>query len=169
MSSINPSDDVLDFAKDTSSKLPQSLNVLTILTFIGCGIGALGVIATPIIMKFSKEMMDKATAMNPDMTTKQLADMENAKHMIELTQQNIIPITIISVISVVACLLGALWMRKLKKDGYWLYVVGELLPIVGNLIFLGAAAFSDWKSYIGLLVPAVFIVLYSIQKKYLVN
>ncbi|UEG48572.1 hypothetical protein LK994_07975 [Ferruginibacter lapsinanis] len=169
MNPSNSSNDVLNFAEENNSKLPQSLNVLTILTFIGCGIGALGAVATPFIMKFSKEMMDKATSMSTEMSDKQLADIARGKHMIELTQQNIIPLTIIGVISIIACLVGALWMRKLKKDGYWLYVSGEVLPLIGNAVFLGAAAYADWKSYLGLLVPVVFIILYTLQRKYLVK
>lgn len=169
MNPSSSSNDVLNFAEENNSKLPQSLNVLTILTFIGCGIGALGAVATPFIMKFSKEMMDKASAMSTEMSDKQLAEIERGRHMIELTQQNIVPLTIIGVIGITACLIGALWMRKLKKDGYWLYVAGEVLPLVGNLIFLGTAAYADWKSYLGLIIPVVFIILYTMQRKYLVK
>ena len=40
--------------------LPGALNVLTILTFIGCAIGAIFTFATPWLMKFSLGMMNKA-------------------------------------------------------------------------------------------------------------
>lgn len=166
---MSTTNDVLDFAEENNSKLPQGLNVLTILTFIGCGIGLIGAIATPFIMKFSKEMMDKAASMSSDMTDKQLADIARGKQMIELTQQNIVPLTIVGVLGVLACLLGALWMRKRKKDGYWLYVAGEILPLIGSLIFLGTAAYADWKSYFGLIIPVVFIILYTVQKKHLIK
>ena len=166
---MSTTNDVLDFAEENNSKLPQGLNVLTILTFIGCGIGLIGAIATPFIMRFSKEMMDKAASMSSDMTDKQLADIARGKQMIELTQQNIVPLTIVGVLGVLACLLGALWMRKRKKDGYWLYVAGEILPLIGSLIFLGTAAYADWKSYFGLIIPVVFIILYTVQKKHLIK
>ena len=41
--------------------LPRGLNVLTILTFIGCAIGAIFTLATPWLMKFSINMMNKAS------------------------------------------------------------------------------------------------------------
>ena len=161
------SNDVLNFAEENNYKLPQGINVLTILTFIGCAFGLIGAIATPFLIKFSKTMMDKATEMNQDMNSAQMADIIKAKHLLELTQQNIIPLTIIGLLGVIACFIGALWMRKLKKDGYLVYVAGEILPIFGSMIFLGSAQFADWKSYLGLLVPVVFVVLYSMQRKYL--
>ena len=40
--------------------LPRGLNVLTILTFIGCAIGAIFTLATPWLMKFTLGMMNKA-------------------------------------------------------------------------------------------------------------
>ncbi|MGG9971577.1 hypothetical protein ACQ33O_07255 [Ferruginibacter sp. SUN002] len=167
MSDTNTSTDVLNFAEEDNSKLPQGLNILTILTFIGCAFALLITAATPFIMKMSKEFMDKALRMSQDMTSKQIEEIERGKQMIELTQQNIVPLTIVGLIGVIACFLGALWMRKRKKDGYWLYVAGEVLPIAGSLIFLGTAQFADWKSYFGLAIPAIFIILYSMQKKYL--
>lgn len=167
MNTTDSSTDVLNFAEENNSKLPQGLNILTILTFIGCGIGIIGTIATPFIIKFSKGMMDKAASMSSELTDKQLAEIERGRQMIELTQQNIVPLTIVGLLGVLACLLGALWMRKRKKDGYWLYVAGEILPLIGSLIFLGTAAYADWKSYFGLIIPVVFIVLYTVQKKHL--
>ncbi len=167
MSTDNSSNDVLNFAEENTNKLPQGLNVLTILTFIGCAFALLVTVATPYLMKFSMKMMDKAAEMGSEMSDAQLADIMKAKHLMELTQQNIVPLMISGLIGTAACFLGALWMRKLKKDGYWIYIAGQILPLVGGFIFLGTAQYADWKSYFGLIVPAVFIVLYTIQKKHL--
>jgi hypothetical protein len=80
-----------------------------------------------------------------------------------------IPLITIGMFGIVACFVGALWMRKLKKEGYWVYVTGEILPIIGSFILLGTAQFTDWKSYLQLVIPIVFVTLYSFQRKYLVK
>lgn len=69
------------------------------------------------------------------------------------------------------CLLGAVMMRKLKKDGYWLYIAGQVLPWIGNFLILGAGYFSGQMvgTIFMLLVALLFIVLYTTQRKNLVN
>ncbi len=161
--------DVLNFANNTKPELPSGLNILTILTFIGSGIGLIGTAATPYLIKFSKSMMDKALAMGSDLPDAQLKKILEAKKLVDLTAQNLVPLVIIGLVSVIACIIGALWMRKLRKDGYTVYVAGEVLPILGNFIFLGTAQFSDWKNYLGLIIPVVFIALYTAHRKYLVK
>ena len=56
-----------EYQQDT--KLPQMLNVLTILTFIGSGFGALGILAMPITCKMMDKLQDQ-----PGMTEKALED-----------------------------------------------------------------------------------------------
>jgi len=160
--------DLLNFP-DGPKPLPQGINVLTILTFIGCAFALLITAATPIFLKMGKKMMDQASSSGKDFTDAQLADMAKAKQMMELTQQNMVPLITIGLLGVIACFVGALWMRKLKKDGYWVYVAGEILPVIGSFILLGTAQFTDWKSYLGLIIPIVFVILYSSQRKYLVK
>ncbi|MEI9934777.1 MAG: DUF4064 domain-containing protein [Ferruginibacter sp.] len=166
MTETTTSPDSLNFMEE--EKIPSGINVLTILTFIGCAIGLIFSIASPYLINFSKQMMDKAS-MQDGITDKQLIAIENGKAALEITQQYIVPLVIIALIGIVLCFIGALWMRKLKKDGFWLYVSGELLPVLCNFIFLGKYAFIDWKSGFNYLLPVVFIILYAMQIKYLVK
>ena len=149
--------------------LPRGLNVLTILTFIGCAIGAVFSMATPWLMKFSLNMINKAAETGTDLTPKQIADMEISKKVIELTQSNMVPLISIGILGIILCFIGAFMMRKLKKDGFWIYVGGQVLPIIGSLALLGMAQFTGATSYIMFLIPVVFIILYSMQRKYLVK
>ncbi len=149
--------------------LPKGLNVLTILTYIGCAFGLLFSLATPWLMKFSLSMMNKAAETNTDMTPKQAADMEISRKAIELTQSNLVPLLAIGIIGTILCFIGALMMRKLKKDGFWIYVSGQVLPIIGSLALLGMAQFTGVSSYVMFLIPIVFIVLYAKQRKYLIK
>lgn len=152
-----------------SQPLPRGLNVLTILTFIGSAIGIIFTLATPWLSKFSLNMINKATETGADLTPKQITDMEASKKAIELTQTNMVPLLLIGAAGIVLCFIGALMMRKLKKDGFWIYVSGQILPIIGSLALLGMAQFTGVTSYIIFLIPIVFISLYSMQRKYLVK
>ena len=149
--------------------MPGTLNVLTILTFIGSAIGLIFSLATPWLMKFSLNMMNKASEAGTDLTPKQTVDMEASRKVIELTQSNMVPLISIGIMGIILCFTGAFMMRKLKKDGFWIYVSGQVLPIVGSLALLGMAQFTGATSYIMFLIPIVFIILYSMQRKYLVK
>lgn len=151
-------------------QLPGGLNVLTILTFIGSGLGLLFIFLTPVIYRFSLSMMDKAKSSGADLTSKQLSDMEKGRAAIELGQANMIPLVIISVTGIALCLLGAIWMRKLKKDGFWIYASGELLPVIGSFIVMGTAQYTGvFSILIAVALPVLFVILYAVRRKYLVN
>ena len=80
---------------------------------------------------------------------------------------NKIPVLIIGLVAVALCAYGALQMRKLKKEGYYLWLVGEVLPFIGSAIFIPAffGTIFIWFA----VFPAIFIILYTIQRKHLVN
>ena len=158
-----------DPANGGKPKLPSGINVLTILTFIGCGIGLIFTACLPMFYKFSLKWMDKATA-NEDISAKDLAEIEHGQNAIEMAQANIVPLMIIGLIGIFLCTLGAIWMRKLKKDGYWLYIAGEILPVIGGLIILGTSQYTNVASVlIGVGIPLVFVSLYTMQRKFLAN
>ena len=169
MTETNFTTDSENLSEFQTQTLPRGLNVLTILTFIGCALGAIFTLATPWLMKFSLNMMNKAAETGTDLTPKQNSDMEASKKVIELTQANMTPLLLIGAAGIVLCFIGALMMRKLKKDGFWIYVSGQVLPIIGSLALLGMAQFTGVTSYIMFLIPIVFIILYSMQRKYLVK
>ena len=170
MTNTSTTADVLDFTEDGKTKIPSSLNTLTILTFIGSGLGLIFILLTPMINKFFLGMMDKAQTSGKDLSAKELSDIEKGRSLIELTQANMVPIIIISILSIALCITGAIWMRKLKKDGFWIYTAGEILPVIGNFILLGVAQFTGVVSVIfGVGLPVLFVVLYALQRKYLVR
>jgi hypothetical protein len=155
---------------DGKPKIPSGLNVLTILTFIGCGVGLLFVVLTPLINKMLLGFMDKAQSSGQELSAKQLSDMEQGRAVIQLTQSNLVPIIAIGLVSIILCLVGAIWMRKLKKDGFWIYTGGELLPVIANFILLGTAQFTGVFSVVFAVgIPLLFVILYANQRKYLVN
>ncbi len=95
--------------------------------------------------------------------------MEKQRAVIEMTQSNMLPLLLVGGLGIILCFVGALMMRKLKKDGFWIYVAGQLLPIIGSFALLGMAQFTGITSYAMFIIPIVFIALYAGQRKYLVR
>lgn len=169
MSTTNPND-LLDFNDGQKPALPSSLNVLTILTFIGSGILLIYALALPKLMSFSKSMMDKAVTSGQEMSNKQMEDIEKGRKGVELVMNNMVPIIIMAVVGAVLCIWGAIMMRKLKKDGFWIYACGELLPLIAGFVLMGTAQFNGVLSIVmGVGLPVLFVILYAIQRKHLVN
>ena len=148
--------------------LPKGLNVLTILTFIGCALLTILIIATPWMIKFFLNLMNKTSENSSNLTPKQIEDMETSRKVMEIQQNNMMPLLLIGAAGIILCFIGALMMRKLKKDGFWIYTAGQVLPIVGNIAIIGMAQFTGVTSYIMFLIPFLFIFLYARQRKYLV-
>ncbi len=166
MTETNP----IELNSDGKQIIPSGINTLTILTFIGSGLSLVFVLLTPFLNKLFLGFMDKARSSGTELTAKQMADMEKGKAVLELTSSNMIPLMAIGVVSIALCILGAVWMRKLKKDGFWIYVGGELLPVVGNFILLGTDQFTGVTSILmAVALPLLFVALYFRQMKYLVK
>jgi hypothetical protein len=166
MTETNP----IELNSDGKQVIPSGINTLTILTFIGSGLSLVIVGLTPFLNKLFLGFMEKARTSGSELTAKQIEDMEKGKALLELTSANMIPLMVIGFVSIALCVLGAVWMRKLKKDGFWIYVGGELLPVVGNFILLGTDQFTGVSSVVmAVAIPLVFIALYFRQMKYLVN
>lgn len=162
----NQTNDMLDFNPD-EDKLPTGLKVLTILTFIGCAYDLYQVISS-----FLKN--NAATLREFDKAQEQIKDAPawvknfTGPAMRELLQQsmdNKVPLLIIGLLAVGLCIFGAIEMRKLKKQGYYLWLIGEILPFISVAIFVPAFYQTFLKFF--LIVPIIFIILYSVQVKYL--
>lgn len=166
MGEYTSEDQLADFA-DQKEKL-KTLRILTVLTFVGCGFAYLLTLAMPLLQDFTLDMMNKAVNSGKDLSPKEIADMEKAKATIMLSKANLIPLVSISLVGTTMCLVGAIWMRKLKKDGFWIYSVGEILPLAGSLIFMGTSQFDGaFSTIMAIGVPVLFIVLYAMQRKHL--
>ena len=122
---------------------------------------------TPLINDFFLKYLDKELSSGKDFTAKELTNLENGKAAVELTQQHLVPLMTIGMIGIILCLVGALWMRKLKKDGFWLYLVGELAPVVAVAFIMGFDQYKSIGNIFQVIIPVVFVVLYSFQRKYL--
>ena len=173
MSTNNTTTDLLGNDPADKPKLTQGLNVLTILTIIGC---VLQLVTS--IWSFSKaqanfdkkdqiiEQMNAGTM--PSWVRSLMGDPDKMIAIMTKSYENRLPILLMSLATIVLCFVGALQMRKLKKQGFMLYIIGELLPFLTTVLFIGTFALSGFGFYIGCGFALLFILLYSLQRKNLV-
>jgi len=145
-----------------TKKLPDMLNILTILTFIGCAIGLLSSIYNYFAVCKSVEMMAKLTEDGDNPMASMMSSMSEA--MVKQCELKL-PILIIMLASMALCFLGALQMRKLKRTGFFLYLLGQVVAPVA-MIVMGAAG-GGILAIIGYIFPVIFLVLYATQLKHL--
>jgi len=171
MSDLNQPSEFLpvDTGKPT---VPSGINVLTILTFIGCGIGILGTLWNFINAKSGLDKMEAAInspnyESMPAFAKKFLSP--EALEVARKSYENRVPITLIGIIGIALCLYGALQMRKLKMQGYYMYLIGEIIPLIASLVFVGTGALTGIAGIIIICFVLLFILLYTGQRKYLVK
>lgn len=169
MESTYQSTDLFD--QQQPKGLPGMLNVLTILTFIGCGIAYI----SSIISFFSASNYEKDMAemeeLQDNMGDNELGNsmMQGAVDMMQKSYDYRYIILLSGLLFTTLCLIGALQMRKLKKSGYTLYVIGEIAPIVIMGALIGFSLVGGLAIIMSLVFAVVFVILYTTQRKYLVN
>lgn len=147
-------------------KLPTGLNVLTILTFIGCAWDLYNTLSNFFSGRKGIEEIEKAEEQLADAPAwaKSFAGPE-VKEMMTQAYDNRVALVAIGLVAVALCIYGAIQMRKLKKEGYTLWLIGEVLPYIGTAILI-PAFFKTMFAYFAI-IPIIFIILYTIQRKHL--
>ena len=160
------SDDLLDDNQNGTNELPQMLNVLTILTFIGSGLSLLSGLWGFMTMGAQQEALETSMAELDSLggSGNQMLDgmMEGAI----VAAENAPTLNTIGVIVAILCILGALQMRKLKKTGYYIYVAACLIGIVGPLVIVGGGIMGG-IILLGSVFSILFIILYGVNLKHM--
>lgn len=163
---------------NTTPKRPQFLTVLCILTFIGSSIGLFygftGIATADTKGKLMENVSKDMNQLSDSLTALNQPGSGTASAMLNsmttgINADSIRNAGIAGVIANLLTLFGAIMMWKLRKMGFWLYVLGVIIAVVapiviykGNMITaLGAVGIG----FFGIL----FIVLYGINRKHLVN
>jgi hypothetical protein len=164
--------DMLNLEQKDMQKLPQMLNILTILTYIGCAFGAISAVWNYISASSAYKLYEAAGGMGSIKTENKALDsmLSGAGEMVKKAYDNRLMILLFALAGIGLCFYGAMQMRNLKKQGYLIYVVGELLPILSFAIFIGfGGLFGGIAMMFSTLFALLFIILYTTQRKYLVN
>lgn len=154
-------------------KLPTGLNILTILTFIGCGLQLIGALWSFFTAKSNYEKKEQIIAqMNseemPGWAKSMMGDPAHFEALVTKSYENRIPILLLTLVAVILCIVGAVQMRKLKKQGFAIYTIGELLPFLVQFLFIGAFSFTGIWLFVGVGITFLFLLLYYLQRKNLV-
>ncbi len=150
--------------------LPEMLKVLCILTFIGCAFTFVSAVYNyATIDKKIGEMETQMQKAQESGNATVIGMLQDAEDAVIKAQQNKIPIFIITILSGILCAVGAFMMWKLKKNGFFFYAIGELVPTIYSLIFIGIGKgiFGIITSVFGFVIPLVFIILYATQLKHM--
>jgi hypothetical protein len=149
-------------------KLSTGLNVLTILTFIGSAYGLYSTVSSFLSGRKALDDFEKAQEKMTEAPAwaKKLTGPEMHEVLVK-SLDNKVPLLVIGLIGIALCVYGAIEMRKLKKQGFIIWLLGEIIPYIGTAIFIGGVFFQTFLVYF-LAFPLIFIILYFFQRKNLV-
>jgi hypothetical protein len=148
-------------------KIPGTLNVITWLTFIANSIGFIFALwgytraqANFDLTVKNQENLDKV----PDWARRLAGPhpVETARAMLD----NRLPVLIIGLLGCFLCFYGALEMRKLKKMGFSIYILGDIVPFATG-IFIGFDTFATVTYGFAIAITILFVILYASQLKYM--
>jgi len=151
------------------AKLTGMLNVLTILTFIGCGFGYVSGIYNLLFAKNPQKEMEELERQREKLGDNPLVNniVDSGMEMAQKTWKHRYELLICTFVFTTFCLVGALMMRRLKKTGFYIYLVGEIAPVIVTAWLLGFSLVGGISTGFAAVVALVFVILYSTQLKYL--
>ncbi len=151
--------------------MTSTINVLTILTFIGCAlafIGAIwGIYSSSKSMEQMSVMQDQVEQMSQQGNETAANMMNQAFDMAKKQYDNRYLMLIVNLLATGLCFFGALEMRKMRKNGFYLWLTGEILPIVITAAVIGLNLLGGMVVIASFLFAGVFIVLYALQVKHM--
>jgi hypothetical protein len=98
-----------------------------------------------------------------------IGDPQDLVEIAKSQMENKVPLLLLGVLAAGLCLWGVIQMRKLKKQGLYIYVIGELLPFLTMTLFMSSAAFNGVAFYATVFFTLLFIILYWTQRSCLVR
>jgi hypothetical protein len=145
---------------------PTFLSVLCVLAFIGNGLGIIqGLFFWAMSGFYAKlfSLFDNGKAVKG-----------NEMKMIENFLNGITWWAISIIVGSLVCLIGAILMWKLKKSGYFIYILGQIVPILGVLFFflrimknVGVNGGGMFFVFLSAIFPIAFIVMFGLNQKHL--
>lgn len=169
MNEASPFSDPLQDPVTGKRRLPGSINVLTILTIIAVSIFTIlsfvGYAFADTQYKRNEEILNSENYEKMPGFAKKFLN-EDSVAFDKKMAENKLPILLINLIGLGLCLVGAIQMRKLMKQGFYLWLLGEVLPLIAMIALIGFSSISGFK-FIGVLIAALFIFLYARQLKYM--
>jgi hypothetical protein len=89
----------------------------------------------------------------------------DALRVMELSIKYRWEINLTSIVCCILCIVAALMMRKLKRSGYFIYVLAQVVSVALPAYFLGQN--SIFSLVFSILFPLAFIIMYGANLKHL--
>lgn len=154
----------LDIQEQKQTGVPTFLKVLCILTFVGAGIGVLSGIYSLFMNNFAIRTLESSPVFT------------NMGEYVTLMKKWGMLLALLNLLGAVFCLVGALVMWKLKKVGFYIYVLGQILPFIGLYGLMGGmtpnmggimSGFMLIGQVAGFIFPLAFIIMYGVNLKHM--
>jgi hypothetical protein len=141
-------------------KMPDMINVCSILTFIWSGLCLILAVVSYSMVCTQAEALDENASKLEVHNAFLTSMMKSSSDVVHRSCEMRLPLLIMTLVFLVACIIGAILMRQLKKTGYFIYLIGELGLPIGTIALVGTTVVSG---VLGFLFPVVFLILYGTQ------
>lgn len=91
----------------------------------------------------------------------------SAVALVESSLANAVPLGTTAIAAAVVSVLGVVLMWRLKRIGFWIYVVAALVSVVVPMVLLGGGVLAMFSVGVSGLIAIAFIVLYATHRKYM--
>jgi hypothetical protein len=144
-----------------TKKRPKFLTVLCILSFVGIGFAIISSIINLINFQSNIETLQSLQGTS-SLLGEELGNTIDA--LVEWGRT----IYLINLISAFICLAGVFMMFKLKKTGYFIYIIGEIAPAIASFALMGGfGPLGPFAMIMGLIFPIAFIIMYGLNLKHM--
>lgn len=164
----------LDEVNVQSKSRPTFLTVLCILTFVGAGIGFLGAVYGLATIQSTIAQLEQSRDSLSELGSTFGDDFNDIMaSQIEVTKKYGLISAILNTVGNGLCLLGAFWMWSLKKNGFYVYIIGQILPLIASFGLMGGmdlgmfAGLAVGAMIVGAMIPVAFIIMYGLNLKHM--
>ncbi|MBS1596372.1 MAG: hypothetical protein JST90_18815 [Bacteroidetes bacterium] len=145
------------------------LTVICILSFLGGGWGILGAAYGYVTAENKAAENHQALEKMED----QMGDKEPSGFMkfamsgLSMSADDIRRGDIVSIISSIFTLAGAVLMFTLRKNGFYIYIAGIVISIIGPLLLFGSGGLGLIGAIAGAIIGGAFVAMYGANIKYM--
>ena len=154
-------------------KRPTMLTVICILSFIGGAIGLWGGYANAFT-DFPQERVEESKVQLQEMIDQLGSDhpmigmLEQGIAMNEKNLEHAKPIGYSNLVLSIISIAGVWLMWKLKKSGFWLYLVASIGGLISTFYFLGGdGLFANLTTIFTTVITVLFIILFAVNLKHM--
>ena len=170
------SEETVDYIDESAAKRPTFLTVLCILTWV---VATYYVLTVPFSYFFSSAVDQSTfqTMMNEAMSSMDEQDpaaaemvegfMSAASETVSKQLENAGWIALTEMITALLSAFGAFLMWKLRKTGFWIYMMAKIIGLLSIALFLGVNMLTVMAMSFVFFIGLIFVIMYAVNLKYM--